>query len=77
MDKPLDLAQFEGPNWPLSERHALLAECKRQREQIARLVEALHEIEGHAANGGKGIITNLANVRRVVRALLRELGEDA
>ncbi len=49
-------------------------EMARRWNAYSALMEAIQEIEGHAANGGKGIITNLANVRRVARKVLAEFG---
>ena len=66
--KPLNLAQFEGHTYkPQSRFVALLTECKRQREQIKTLREALRKCLTPEAEQRKWI---------EARALLRSLGEE-
>ena len=84
----LDLAQFErtcSDDMAQVDRVFLLAKCKRQREQIAKLREALDQFCRRVAPTGNvdARIVGAAFGERMqqtysqARALLRELGEDA
>jgi len=67
MNKPLNLAQFEGDagrNYRRTHAFELLAECKRQREQIAVLREALSEFLAAGDNSCRPDVDDVAAMLR-------------